>query len=194
VNVFELILTDGSQSGLRAIATVEHPAIEMNFFTFSELQNFEFKASDPERRILTGPILIPDKLILREDPVSKEHFGVFLRKETIESAVQKFFRQNQQNTLNMGHNSLNQVQGVTMFESWITDERRGVLPAKGFEGVPDGTWFGSYKVENEEFWNEFIKTKKFLGFSIEAMFDMKPMATEMEAVEKAIDDLIKLIK
>ena len=37
-----------------------------------------------------------------------------------------------------------------MFESFIVDKKRGVLPMAGFEDVADGSWFGSMKVDNEE--------------------------------------------
>ena len=36
--------------------------------------------------------------------------------------------------------------------------------------VPVGTWMGTIKVENDVIWNEFIKTKKVKGFSIEGYF------------------------
>ena len=36
--------------------------------------------------------------------------------------------------------------------------------------VPVGTWMGSVKVNNEEVWNDFVKTGKVKGFSIEGYY------------------------
>ena len=36
--------------------------------------------------------------------------------------------------------------------------------------VPLGTWMGSVKVNNDEVWNDFVKTGKVKGFSIEGYF------------------------
>ena len=33
--------------------------------------------------------------------------------------------------------------------------------------VPLGTWMGSVKVDNDEIWNDYVKTGKVKGFSIE---------------------------
>jgi hypothetical protein len=36
--------------------------------------------------------------------------------------------------------------------------------------MPKGTWMVSVKVNNEEVWEEFVKTGKVKGFSIEGYF------------------------
>jgi len=187
-NLFELVLTNDTDSGLKAVALVDAPAIELNWMAFSK--EVQFKATNPERFIVTGPLMIADKPILRVDPITQETFHVVFRKETIEKAVQKYFKSNRQNTVNMMHNGLATVDGIFMFESFITDTQRGILAPKGFEDVPEGSWFGSFKVDNKEVWEEFISTGVFKGFSIEGFFDMVPVQTELRAV---VDDIIALI-
>jgi hypothetical protein len=56
-----------------------------------------------------------------------------------------------------------------MFESYIIDREKGIMPPKGFEEVSDGSWFGSFKVENEKIWEE-VKAGTFKGFSVEGLF------------------------
>jgi hypothetical protein len=61
--------------------------------------------------------------------------------------------------------------------------------------VPKGTWMISMKVENEEVWNDYIKTGKVKGFSIEGYFADKAQvkdpslksqwSKELEAIEEA---------
>jgi hypothetical protein len=88
------------------------------------------------------------------------------------------------------HDSGQVMDGVTMFESWIVDEKRGVKPMKGFEDVKEGSWFGSFKVENEEVWN-MIKDGKVKGFSVEGIFNYsKPISKE----EKMMDEIIDILK
>ena len=49
--------------------------------------------------------------------------------------------------------------------------------------LPLGTWVGSVKVNNDQIWNEFVKTGKVKGFSIEGYF-----ADKMERPKEKIDE------
>ena len=49
--------------------------------------------------------------------------------------------------------------------------------------VPKGTWMGTVKVNNNEIWNEYVKTNKVKGFSIEGYF-----ADKMERPKESIKD------
>jgi hypothetical protein len=54
--------------------------------------------------------------------------------------------------------------------------------------LPLGTWVGAVKVNNEQIWNEFVKTGKVKGFSIEGYF-----ADKMERPKESIkDELAKI--
>jgi hypothetical protein len=67
--------------------------------------------------------------------------------------------------------------GVSLFESYIIDRERGVMPPKGFEEVADGSWFVSYLIDNEEVWAK-VKSGEFKGFSVEGVFDFPVDADE----------------
>ena len=77
-----------------------------------------------------------------------------------------------------------------MFESFIVDERRGISAPKGFDNATQGSWFGSYKVDNQEVWNK-IKAGEFLGFSVEGMFDL---VYQKPSLESEILDIIDKIQ
>ena len=49
--------------------------------------------------------------------------------------------------------------------------------------VPVGTWMGAVKVNNEEIWNEYVRTNKVKGFSIEGYF-----ADKMESPKEEIKE------
>ena len=79
----------------------------------------------------------------------------------------------------------NTVEGVYLIESFIIDKTRGIKTPDGFDRLSEGSWFGSFKVENDEIWNNFIKTGEFNGFSVEGFFKKgKRRDYEEELIEK----------
>jgi hypothetical protein len=70
-----------------------------------------------------------------------------------------------------------------MFESYLIDRERGVNPPKGYEDAKDGSWFGSFKVENDKVWEE---RDQFTGFSVEGVFGMMPARRTLEAEMAAL--------
>ena len=64
------------------------------------------------------------------------------------------------------------VNGVFMYESYIIDRQFGINPPKGFEDVSDGSWFGTYKIDNDNVW-VMVKDGTFKGFSVEGLFKYK---------------------
>jgi hypothetical protein len=60
--------------------------------------------------------------------------------------------------------------------------------------MPVGTWMVSVKVNNDEIWEEFIKTEKVKGFSIEGFFSDKNQNGPKESVEEELspEDLAKI--
>ena len=82
------------------------------------------------------------------------------------------------------------VDGVYMFESFITDSSRGIMPPKGYPKVNEGSWFASYKIENEEVWKSVLDGT-FKGFSVEGMFNKIPVEMRKSTLEIEIDELFK---
>jgi len=146
-----------------------------------------FAIQNEERRIVTGPLMIANLPIYRKSPDGFEFYVVF-DADTIEQLVMKYYKAGLQHSVNLMHNGI-QVDGVYMFESFIVDSQRGITAPKGFENVPDGSWFGSYKIENEEVWN-LVKAGKFRGFSVEGIF-LKKLITASD--EQVIDKLKELL-
>jgi hypothetical protein len=91
------------------------------------------------------------------------------------------------------HDSNQKVSGVTMFESFISDTDRGILPMRGFEDAPDGSWFGSFKVENPEVWT-MIKEGNFKGFSVEGIFEYSKAKTKEAQLIDSIKDILLSVK
>lgn len=177
--IYELTV-DEVDEGVNFVALVDVPAIEKPFMAFAKAPSVEFKkaaqakykfSETGERRVLTGPLMIPNTPIFRSD--SKGEYYVIFSKETIRKIVQKYFKQGNQHNVNANHS--HELDGVFMFESYLTDASRGILPPMGYEGTPDGSWFGSFKVENDEIW---ANREAFKGFSVEGLFGMKEEVDE----------------
>lgn len=146
-------------------------------------QNEKFKIISEDKRIISGPLMIADELIYRNNEKFGEHYVKFSA-DTIKKIAIKFAKRKNHDNVNLMHLQSEQVDGVTMFESFIVDKTRGIKPMGGFEGIPDGSWFGSFYVENNEVW-EGIKQGKYKGFSVEGLFEYdKPLTKEEEILKK----------
>jgi hypothetical protein len=166
IPVYRFKCLPDDESKLEAVALVDTPAIEMNWQAFSN-NNYKFSAIE-EKRIISGPLMVADLPIYRRDS-SGEYYGVF-KAEDIYNLRNKFFKQSLDKSVNIMHDSAQMVDGVYMIESFLIDSTRGILSPKGYN-LTDGSWFGSYKVDNEDIWNDFIKTGEFKGFSVEGLFN-----------------------
>ena len=158
---------DSDSTGVDMISFVENPAIEIDFVTLSNEVKQEFKISNKKKQYLTGPALIPNKLIYRE--YQGIPYTVYFDKDTIEKIVRKFFRNGHNNFTNEEHSEL--LEGNYIIESWIiTDKVNDKSKSLGFKGLPNGTWMVTYHVSDKKYWDEKIETGEVKGFSIEGIF------------------------
>ena len=143
------------------VSFVDEPAIESNFQYF--------KKQNIEKRLVTGPAMRPNIDIPRIDIVTREEYSVWFSEETVRQASELFMKNNNQNTSNLNHKF--SIDGVTVVESYIIqDENINNAKALGFTDVKKGDWWVTFKVYNDELWNEFIKTGVVKGFSVEGSF------------------------
>lgn len=183
--VFEMIISNEENSDVEVsfVALVDKPAIEKNFLAFGAIPlNFKLNT---EKRIISGPAMVADSLIYRKD--ENGEYNVFFSKETIRDIAIKFFKKDYQKNLNLFHDPSLSLEGVTIFESFVSDTDRGVQPMKGFEDLPDGTWFISAKVENDDVWAK-IKSGEVKGFSVEGIFSY--VKKGQQTMEEAIYQLL----
>ena len=155
--------------GLQAIALVDTSAIGLNYQAFA---NHKFEVINEDKRIVMGAAMIPDLPIYRRDERG-EYYAIF-KKETIKALVQKLFKENKHNNFNEQHNAFKILDGVYIYQSFITDAELGISAPSGFENVADGTWFIAAKVENDEAWAKVKKEGLLKGFSVEGVFDLEP--------------------
>ena len=102
--------------------------------------------ADEEKRIISGPLMVADLPIYRNDPEDGEYYGVFTT-EDIYNLRNKFAKNKFTSAVNAMHET--PIEGVYMIESFLIDTKRGITSPKGFK-LPEGSWFGSYKVEDRK--------------------------------------------
>lgn len=147
-----------------------------------------FQIVSESEHIISGPLMVADMLIYRNNEQFGEHYVKFTA-ETIKAIAIKFSKKKYSTNVNLMHDPNKKVDGVTMFESFIVDQKRGVMPLAGYSDLPDGSWFGSFYVENPKVW-EMIKSGEFKGFSVEGMFDYEANLTKEEKMLRDISELI----
>jgi hypothetical protein len=152
--------------------------------------NFQIISED--EHIISGPLMLADQLIYRDNEKFGEHYVKF-SPDTIKDIAIKFAKRKYQSNVNLMHDPSQVVEGVTMFESFIVDKKRGVLPMSGFEDVADGSWFGSFYVENNEVWNQ-VKSGELRGFSVEGLFDYEEPKKQLSPEEQALKKIEELLK
>ena len=178
------ILFDDIESVFNNVAIVTEPAIMETFIQLSKQDDSRVRMKvDEEQRIVSGPALIPDELIYRNQ--GGQQFYIKYSADTIKKMAVNFFKNSRQNEGNVEHQI--SVNGITYFESYIIDKERGVAPRE-FADLPDGTWILSAKVNNDEVW-QLVKDGTLTGFSIDISNIRFKDEKEIETLEEFIEYL-----
>ena len=157
-------------SGVDTVALVEEPAIEADFYAFNEVDvedtialqliklalkeemdskkkleetkspsKFSFALQD-DQQIIVGPLMIPNKLILRVDE-NDEPYYIFFSKDTIRQVAYKMMKNKFIDALNTEHDPDQPVNGH-LLESWIVeDSMNDKQNVYGFN-FEEGSWMG----------------------------------------------------
>ena len=189
MNLVELVIDEKDElSGVDAISVVESPAIESNFVALKS-EEIKLAQVDTEKRILMGPVLIPEKPIYRRD--GDYEYYIYFSKDTVNKASQLFFKKGNQNNWTLEHNK--EIKGLTVVESWIVEDTQKDKSSIYNLSVPVGTWMASVKVEDDTIWNDFVKTGKVKGFSLEGFFADKYDKKELSKQPSVIEQIKNLI-
>ena len=190
MKIIELVLDEMAfLNGIDAISIVEHPAIEENFVALNKDQKQEFATQNQEKRLLLGPALIPNKTIYRKQ--MGEEFYVYFSQSTIRRASELFLMRGNQNKSTLEHAA--QLNGLSVVESWIVEDPAKDKSAIYGMSMPVGTWMVSMKVNNDEIWENFIKTGAVKGFSIEGFFADKVNLAKVESESMTHEDALEFL-
>lgn len=167
MKLFELIIDESEDMfGVQALSLVESPAIQSDWVALGDQKPVLLAEVNKDKQILMGAALIPDKPIYRN--MGGEEFYIYFSKETIAKTAESFFKNSNQNNATLEHDK--QLEGMTVFESWIVEDPDFDKSKKYGLDVPAGTWMVSMKVDNKDIWDDYVKNNKVFGFSIEGKF------------------------
>lgn len=183
MNIFEMILNADNENvdGVYAISLVNTPAFQMNMVKLSS-EELLLKVQDKSKHIVTGPLMIPNKLITRYNKDTKEPYQIYFSENTIEETSQDFLKNFKQKNATIEH--MLDVDNVSVVESWLViDAENDKAKSLGFD-VPKGTWMTTLKIDDEELWDGLIKTDLLNGLSLEGTFEPKEMTqTELSEIK-----------
>jgi hypothetical protein len=188
MRIVELIIDETEKlSGVDAVSIVEFPAIESNFISLNE--QLVLAKVDTEKKILMGAALIPNKNIYRRN--GEDEYYIFFSDDTVRKASELFLMNSNQNNATLEHDK--KLKDLSVVESWIVEDAEMDKSKKYGLNAPVGTWMVSMKVNNEQIWNDFVKTGKVKGFSIEGYFADKLEMSLEDAKEQELIEKIKKI-
>ena len=197
METYEVKFNEGDNDGVYCISMVSDPAIGVQFVTLSKQRELKLATINEEQRILLGAVLIPNQPIYRNQ--DGHEFNIVFPAETIKQVQQNFSRQGYQNNSTIEHSGPH-IEDVTFVEPWIKmDEVHDKSVHYGFN-EPVGTWFAAMKVNNDEIWNDYVKTGKVKGFSIDGVFDLEKInlnseySMNLESIVNAIKDGFASVK
>lgn len=191
MRIIELLIDENELlSGIEAISIVDRPAIQENFIALSEQPKIQLAEIDKEKRILMGAALVPNKNIYRAD--AEEEYYIYFSEATVRKASELFLMRGNQNKSTLEHEA--ELNGLSVVESWIIEDETHDKSRKYGMDLPIGTWMVSMKVNNDDVWNNYVKTGKVKGFSIEGYFTDKVDMSQINQIseEEAEDILVEM--
>ena len=194
MRVIELIIDEEQEfSGIEAISIVDKPAIQEDFIALSKQDKVQLADVDTDKRILMGAALIPNKNIYRQDSEEEEGYYIYFSEATVKKASELFLIEGNQNKSTLEHQA--ELSGLSVVESWIVEDEVHDKSRKYGLEMPVGTWMVSMKVNNEEVWQDYVKTGAVKGFSIEGYFSEAISLSVSEEVElKSFSDYPDSVK
>lgn len=191
MKIIELLIDEEElYSGIEAISIVDRPAIQENFIALSEQPKVKLAEVDKEKRILMGAALVPNKNIYRSE--GEDEYYIYFSEDTVRKASELFLMRGNQNKSTLEHEA--SLSGLSVVESWIIEDDVHDKSRKYDMDLPVGTWMVSMKVNNDDVWENYVKTGKVSGFSIEGYFTDKVNMSELNQIteEEAEDILVEM--
>jgi hypothetical protein len=175
--LFDISLEDIAQ-GMYKISLVDKPAIEEDFIHFNEVEKVQMFADEKKKEVV-GPIMIPNKEILRFSP-EMGYYYVRFTAETIQEIMYKYSKEGLFNAFGINHQ--NDTDDVVMLEVWTKESDNDKSMDYGYK-LPNGTVFVKAKIESDELFTA-IENGEINGFSIEIKADIKPTINNEEQMNE----------
>lgn len=191
MKTYQAIFNEEDVDGVFAISLVHDPAMEGTFVALNK-HEIQLAEIDKEQRILIGLVLEPNKPIYRNQ--NGEEFNIVFNEDTIKDLSYHFFKSNYHKNSTIEHEESQKIEGVTFVESWIVaDPKKDKSNVYGLS-YPKGSWIATMKVDSDDIWENYIKTGKVKGFSIDGMLSLKEVNTKSNINMSEIKEALTTFK
>ena len=182
-NIYNINVDDTDETGVFTVSLVKDPAVEKKYLLFNKENKFIFSIDSIEKRLVHGVVMLADTAIMRQSTELGLYYVNF-SKDAILKIVEKYSKNNYNSSVNLNHDGTN-IEGVYMIESYILDKKRNI--SVNFKDVTEGSWIGTFKVENDQIWED-IKKGEWSGFSIEGLFNLDEVVGTTTKKQNLIED------
>jgi len=154
--------------------------------------SLRFSTVDEDQRIVAGPLMVANKMIFRKEEDGTPYY-VYFSPSTIKKIQEKWSKTRVHNQTDVEHNGEVTEQN-TLLEQWIVESPEfDKSRYYGFGPLPKGTWFGVYKVNDDETWKA-IKKGDLKGFSIEGNFVEKAQRVKETAEDAQLRKILDIVR
>jgi len=173
-------------------------AVKTKFSKFADEANKPVFFANQEKRIIYSVAMRPNKEIFRKD-INGEPGYITFDTEEVEKMQQSYFKSNNKGLAKMSLNHSDEtITDVYPIESWIVlnpeqDKSKTLL----MEDVQAGDLILGFKIDNDDVWENFVKTGEVDGISLEAFLDyeiINPMNMNVEEKKTFIGELKEAFK
>lgn len=172
------------------------PWVERTISKYEEMNSqseMVFSVFNNEQRLVVGPAMIPNKMIIRRNEITGNIYYVYFSEETIQKLQQKYMQDKLLDKANVEHSN-KFLKGVDVVESWIVEDKD--LDKQKVFGMdyPKGTWMITMKVNDNDTWNK-VKDGKLKGFSVQGYFlEKAKFNTESHEILEEIKNILKQVR
>lgn len=189
--IYYEVSLENDGTGLKRTSIVDDPAIGVNFDLFDKIVEDKFEITSEDKRIITGPVMIPELKMLRKYTNTNKYYYCVFTEQAILNTIKKASKEQTFNNVNLQHLQTDdaKVTCAFMIESYILSD---TFKPEKYKDLPNGTWIASFWIEDENYWNDVIKSENFKGFSVEIAVEMIK-ESDMLFTKTAEFDIIKAI-
>lgn len=178
MKTYEAVFDEEHNTGVYGISLVHNPAMQGMFIALNEDTKIKFKDVNKEEKKVVGLVLEPNKPIYRNN--NGEEYNIVFSEQTIKNLSYNFFKQNFQKNSTIEHEENQRIEGVTFVESWIVEDKKNDKQnIYGFD-YPVGSWLAVLKIDNDDIWDNYVKTGQVRGFSIDGLLSLKEVNLKSE--------------
>lgn len=163
--------------GVYGVSLVKNPAMEGEaIFLNADEKRLQFKTVNEEQRIVLGMIMQPDFNVYRYDDKTGEEYYISFDAETIKELAHDFMTNGYNNNSSIEHKT--KINGVSIVETWIVEDSEKDKTSVHGLNEKVGSWVGMMKIENNDVWENYVKSGKIGGFSIDAFVSLEEVKEE----------------